>query len=155
MFYCVLYKTYRRRPHKTRLILIHHWHIIDHYTLDLIYDFDKDTWRAANRGSTPGSFPQLFGHTLKIWSTFYGWCSLCRSQAGRWTLHYCVHFTSLGAPLSLLQMSERSSFPSLSLCLLFLLGVLMTHWAGWIETWWSSLTPSIFQPLQSPFPQNM
>ena len=55
------------------------WNIIVHFTLDLIYDFDKDTWRAANRAgaalSTPGSFPQLFGHTLKICWTFYGWCS--------------------------------------------------------------------------------
>ena len=54
------------------------WNIIVHFTLDLIYDFDKDTWRAANRAgaalSTPGSFPQLFGHTLKICWTFYGWC---------------------------------------------------------------------------------
>ena len=50
------------------------------------------------------NFPQLFGHTLKIWSTFYG----CYGAPPRpsWTLHHCVHFTSLVAPLSLLLMSE-------------------------------------------------
>ena len=49
--------------------------IINHYS-QLIYDAAKDTWRAANRRQPrhggSDSFPQLFGHTLKIWSTFCG-----------------------------------------------------------------------------------
>lgn len=132
------------------------WNIIDHFTLDLIYDFDKDTWRAANRA---GAALPVVSHNylVTLWKSAGHFMAgaVCRGARQAGQRHYCVHSTSLGSPLSLLQMSERSSFPSLSLCLLFLLGVLMTHWAGWIETWLSSLTSSIFQPLQSPFPQNM
>ena len=127
------------------------WNIIDHFTLDLIYYFDKDTWRAANRA---GAALPVVSHNylVTLWKSAGHFMAGARQASQH---HYCVHSTSLHSPLSLLQMSERSSFPSLSLCLLFLLGVLMTHWAGWIETWSSSLTSSIFQPLQSPFPQNM